>query len=251
MEVIWSGKPHMKKTIVKSTLVFIVLTLLLTPLFYLIWTLNRQYILIALGIWFVASSLYFVAYYFNKRAYAFYITDKSIRIQKSWVFGTYEREITLDQIRDVHVSQGILAKAFNCGSLMFTSTAGLEVGYTHAGAGVGAGAGAGAGIVVGGGVGAGTTTPILLRGRKNTFWDAPNPSSVRQTLVAKLTEWRGVVQQQRMAVALEKITEKMPSTPPSTPSTSLINELERLNALLEKGAITKEEYEKAKKKLLE
>jgi len=244
-EVIWSGKPYMKKTVVKFSLAFLALTLLFSPLFYLLWIQSPQYGLTAFAIWLLITGLYFAVYYFNKRAYVFYITNKSVRIQKSWVFGTYEREITLDQIRDVHVSQGVLARFFNCGSLMFVSTAGLEVGYAHAGAGVGAGVG---GVLVGGG--AGSTTPTLLRGRGNTFWDVPDPSSVRQTLVAKLTEWREVAQEQRMASALEKITEKMPSTTQPTPSTSLVGELERLNVLLEKGAITKEEYEKAKKKLL-
>jgi hypothetical protein len=243
-EVTWSGKPFMKKTIVKFVLTFISLTLLLSPLFYLLGLLSPQYGLIAFGGWFLIACLYFAVYYYNKRAYVFYVTNKSVRIQKSWVFGTYEREITLDQIRDVYVSQGILARHFNCGSLMFVSTTGLEVGYAHAGAGVGAGAG----VIVGGG--AASTTPQVLSGRGNTFWDIPNPSSLRQTLIVKLTEWRQVVQEQRMAGALEKITEKMPSPQQASTSTSLVNELERLNALLEKGAITKAEYEKAKEKLL-
>jgi len=243
-EVTWSGKPFMKKTVVKFVVIFLSLTLVLSPLFYLFSTLSPQYGLIAFVGWLLIAWLYFAVYYYNKRAYVFCITDRSIRIQKSWVFGTYEREITLDQIRDVYVSQGILARFFNCGSLMFVSTTGLEVGYAQAGAGVGAGVG----VIVGGG--AGSTTPQLLRGKGNTFWDIPNPSSLRQTLISKLTEWRGVVQEQRMAGALEKITEKMPSTPQATPAASLVSELERLNALLEKGAITKAEYERAKEKLL-
>jgi len=244
-EVIWSGKPYMKKTVVKFVLTFIVSTLLLSWLFYILAILGPQYGLAAFAVWSFISVVYFIFYYYSKRAYTFSITDKSIRIQKSWVFGTYEREITLDQIKDIHISQGILARFFNCGSLMFVSTAGLEVGYAHAGAGAGADLG---GVLVGGGTG--TTTPQLLRGRGNTFWDIPNPSSLREKLVAKLTEWREVVQQRRMAVALEKTAEKMPPQPQPVASVSLVSELERLNVLLEKGAITKVEYEKAKEKLL-
>lgn len=244
-EVIWSGKPYMKKTVVKFILTFVVLTLIFSPLFYLFLIIGPLSGLTALGLWSIITVLYFFFYYFGKRAYVFSVTGKSVRIQKSWVFGTYEREITLDHIKDVHVSQGILARCFNCGSLMFVSTAGLEVGYAHSGAGGAAGLG---GILAGGGVGA--TTPQLLRGRGNTFWDIPDPSSLRQVLIAKLMEWREVVQQQRMAGALEKTTEKMPSPSQPAPSTSLVSKLERLNALLEKGAITKAEYEKAKKKLL-
>lgn len=241
-EIAWSGKPYMKKTVAKFVLVFFVSTVVLIPVFYLFSLLNLQFGLVAFVVWFLGSWLYFVAYYYNKRAYTFYVTAKSVRIQKSWVFGTYEREMTLDQIRDVHVSQGILARFFNCGSLMFVSTTGLEVGYGVAGAGVGAG------VVVGGGTG--SAAPQLIRGRGNIFWDVPNPDSLRQILISKLIEWRQVVQEQRMAGALERITEQMPSITQPAPSTSLVNELERLSALLEKGAITKAEYEKAKEKLL-
>ena len=49
------------------------------------------------------------------------------------VFGSYIREITFDQIRDIHVMQGLLARRFNCGSLVFITTTGLEVGYRGGG----------------------------------------------------------------------------------------------------------------------
>jgi len=61
------------------------------------------------------------------------------------VFGSYIREITFDQIRDIHVMQGLLARRFNCGSLVFITTTGLEVGYRGGGTAVGRG------VVVGGG----------------------------------------------------------------------------------------------------
>lgn len=239
-EVLWSGKPFMRKTIVKFVLIFVGLSLVLSPLFYLLLTLSPQFGSAVVAVWVLATLLYFAGYYYNKRAYTFTITEKSVHIRKSWVFGTYERELTLDQIRDAHVRQGILARRFNCGSVLFVTTAGLEVGYGLGGVGVGVGVGAGAG----------SASPQLLSGRGNTLWDVPDPSSVRQTLIAKLAEWRQVVQEQRMASALERITEKMPTAVQPSASASMVNELERLSALFEKGAITKEEFEKAKEKLL-
>lgn len=232
----------MKKTVVEAALAFLVSIVL----YYYALNVSRGFSSTVLGyfgiLFFSIEGLYFVGYYFNKRAYTFYVTEKSLRILKSWIFGTYEREITLDQLRDVHVSQGFFARLFNCGSLMFVSAAGLEVGYGHAGGGVGAG------IVFGG---VGTSSPVLLKGRGNTFWDIADPSSVRQTLLAKMTQWREVFQQQRVATAVEKIVEEVPDKIKPTTSISLVSELERLNALFEKGALTKAEYEEAKKKLLE
>jgi membrane protein YdbS with pleckstrin-like domain len=244
-EGIYSAKPYMKKTIVKFVLEFIIVAVAFSPSLYILGTVSSLLSLGAFGAYSLFAVMYFVAYYFNKRAFVFFITDKSIRIQKSWVFGTYEREITLDQIRDIQISQGFLARFFDCGSLMFVTTSGLEVGYAHAGTGAGVNLG---GILIGGG--GASSTPHLLKGRGNTFWDIPNPSSVRQALIAKLSEWRGVVQEQKMAASLEKITEKMPSNLQPAPSTSLVGDLERLNALLEKGTITKTEYQKAKERLL-
>ena len=238
IESTYYAKPYMRKTIVKFILMeFIILAIALSPIGIFLFLFN----LMGFGLYSLFAVVYFVAYYFNKRAFVFSITDKSIRIQKSWTFGTYEREITLDQIRDVQINQGFLARKFNCGSLIFVTTSGLEVGYTHAGTGAGVNMG---GLLVGGGVG--SSTPHVLKGRGNKFWDIQNPSSVRQALIVRLSEWRGVFQEQKMAASLEKITERMPSSTP----TSLVGDLERLNALFEKGAITKVEYEKTKERLL-
>ncbi|MEM3617821.1 MAG: SHOCT domain-containing protein [Candidatus Bathyarchaeia archaeon] len=134
---------------------------------------------------------------------------------------------------------------FNCGSLVFVTTTGLEVGY------VGGGAAVGRGVVVGGG----TATPTIVKGRGNMFWDIPEPAKAREILMGKLTEWREVFQQQRIAVSVERIAEKTaPQTPlsqqPSAAET-VVDQLERLKKLLDSGAISKEEYEKAKKRLLE
>lgn len=244
MSVLWSGKPFMKKTLVKSAIVFVVVSLLLSPLFFLVPLL--------IPFWFAFCLVFFVLYYFNKNAYTYFITDKSIRIEKSWFFGNYAREITFDQIRDVHVMQGLLARMFNCGSLVFITTTGLEVGY------VGGGAAVGRGVMVGGGAAA----PTIVKGGGNMFWDIMEPAKAREILMGRLTEWREVFQQQRIAASVEKIAEKtatptpLPSQPPAaavvtTSAETIVDQLERLKRLLDTGAITKEEYEKAKKKLLE
>jgi membrane protein YdbS with pleckstrin-like domain len=230
-EAIWLGRAYLKKTIVTFVLLFVTLALVLSSVFYFLWTVNPQYGLIAVGLYSLITSLYFIGYYYNKRAYVFYITDRLIHIRKSWIFGNYEREITLDQIRDVYFSQGIIARIFNCGNLMFVTTAGLEIGYSHAGAGVRAG------VLVGGGVETATTKPMMFSGRGNTFWDILNPSFAKQTLIDKLADWRGVFQQQKMARAPEL-------------SMSLTTELARLHELEETGAIKKRNMKRQRKNSL-
>ncbi|MEM4701374.1 MAG: PH domain-containing protein [Candidatus Bathyarchaeia archaeon] len=240
MSVLWSGKPFMKKTLVKFAIVFVVVSILLSPLFF--------FVPLLIPFWLAFCLVFFTLYYFNKNAYTYFITEKSVRIEKSWFFGSYTREITFDQIRDVHVMQGLLARMFNCGSLVFITATGLEVGY------VGGGAAVGRGVMVGGGA----ATPTIVRGGGNMFWDILEPAKARETLMGKLVEWREVFQQQRIAVSVEKIAEKTvpqispPQQPPATtPTETIVDQLERLKRLLDAGAITKEEYEKAKKKLLE
>lgn len=220
MSYLWVGKPFLKKTIVKFA---IILTIIFTLLLFI-------NILLASS-WLILASILFVVYYYNKRAYTYYVTDRSVRVEKSWVFGNYVRELTFDQIRDIHIMQGILARAMRCGSLAFATTAGLEVGHI--------GAGVGRGVIIGG------TAPRLIIWRGGRFWDIPEPQMVREILMGKIAEWREVAQQQKMAASLEKIAEA------KIRSETLVDELERLKQLLDKGAITREEFEIAKKKLLE
>jgi len=234
LSVVWSDKPYLMKTVVKFVIIFIVATLILLPLFVIIPPL--------FVLWLLSAILFFIFYYFNKRAYTYYVTDKSVRIEKSWVFGTYVREITFDRIHDVYIRQGILARLFRSGSVVFTTTAGVEVGYVVAGAGS-----AGKGVGTGGAV----VTPVVHQKRGNRFWDVRNPEKTRETLLHKIAEWREAFQQQKMATSLEKLTEKALSPPQQQAPASVVDQLEKLKKLLESGAITKEEYEKLKKKLLE
>ncbi|MEM3714003.1 MAG: SHOCT domain-containing protein, partial [Nitrososphaeria archaeon] len=77
-----------------------------------------------------------------------------------------------------------------------------------------------------------------------------DPGKAREILMGKLTEWREVYQQQKIAVSVEKMAERTaPSTQQPTAET-IADKLEKLKKLLDTGAITKKEYEKAKKKLL-
>uniref|UniRef100_A0A7J3PL26 SHOCT domain-containing protein n=1 Tax=Staphylothermus marinus TaxID=2280 RepID=A0A7J3PL26_STAMA len=119
---------------------------------------------------------------------------------------------------------------FKCGSVVFVTSSGLEVGY----------------VVSGGGeyVYAGKAIPRLVRGAWNSFIDIRFPEEVRELIMKKIIAWREVFQQQRIAEAVERIASKTTST------LSISEELARLKELLDKGVITKEEYEKAKKKLL-
>jgi len=227
---LWSGKPFMKKTITKFAIIFIAITIVLSWIFIQIFPL-------LIGIWAVIAVLYFIVYYFSKNAFTYHITDKSIRIEKSWVFGNYVRELTFDQISDLRINQGILARMFNCGSLVFVTTTGLEVGASFGGGGVVRG-----GIFGGGG----TVTPHVVKGRGNMLWDIADPGKARETLMGKLSEWRSAYQQQRMAGSLETMAGK--AAPAS--AASMAEEISKLKALYESGGITKEEYEKAKKKLL-
>jgi hypothetical protein len=230
---LWSGKPFLRKSVVKFVCVFVLATVLLSFVFV--------FLPFLIPLWLAFSFIFFLFYYFNKKAFAYFITDKSVRVEKSWFFGNYIREITFDQIRDVQVMQGVLARLFNCGSLVFVTSTGLEVGY------VGGGAAAGKGVFVGGG----GVSPTVVKGRGNMFWDVPEPDKARAVLVGKLTEWREVFQQQKIAFSVEKMAERTTLASPQSTGETVVDKLEKLKKLLDAGAITKEEYEKAKKKLLE
>ena len=233
LPVLWSGKPFLKKTVVKFIIIFVAVTILLSFIFV--------YLPFLFPLWLAFAFIFFIFYYFYKKSFTYFITDKSVRIEQSWILGNYVREITFDQIKDIQIMQGIFARYFNCGSLVFVTSTGLEVGY------VGGGAAAGRGVTVGGG----GATPTVIKGRGNTFWDIPEPGKAREILIGKITEWREVFQQQKIATSVEKIAER--TTPPSQQpaAETIVDQLEKLKKLLETGAITKEEYEKAKKKLLE
>ena len=110
----------------------------------------------------------------------------------------------------------------------------------------------GKGVMVGGGA----AEPTIVKTGRNMFWDIPETAKAREILMGKLTEWREVFQQQKIAASVERIAERtVPQTPlpqqlPATAMETIVDQLERLKRLLDSGAITKEEHEKAKRKLL-
>jgi membrane protein YdbS with pleckstrin-like domain len=236
MSDLWTGKPFMKKTLVKFAIIFIAITILLS---YLLFGMIKTGMVgaVIIGIWALFAFLYFGVHYLSKNAFAYHITERSVRIEKSWIFGNYVRELTFDQISDIHINQGMLARAFNCGSLVFVTTTGLEVGMRVGGGGLYGRGGFGGG---------GTATPHVVKGAGNMLWDIADPGKARETLMGKLSEWRSAYQQQRMAGSLETMAGK--AAPAS--AASMAEEISKLKALYESGGITKEEYEKAKKKLL-
>jgi predicted Zn-ribbon and HTH transcriptional regulator len=178
-QVIWSGKPYMRKTAAKMLAIFILLSLIFSPLLLF----PSLYFLGA-----VLTLLFFVAYYFSKNAFTYYLTSNSVRISKSWVFGNYDRQITFDKIQDIYVKQGIFARRFECGSLVFVTTTGLEVGYTIAG-----------------GTGGRFATPQVAESKGNKFSDIQGPANVREILMNKLADWRNVFQQQKIATSTQKM----------------------------------------------
>jgi membrane protein YdbS with pleckstrin-like domain len=236
MSDIWTGKPFMKKTLVKFAIIFIAFLMVIVYLFFILVNTGIAG-MVLISIYALIAFLYFGIYYLSKNAFTYHITERSVRIEKSWIFGNYVRELTFDQISDMRINQGFLARMFNCGSLVFVTTTGLEVGTAFGGGGV-----VGRGILVGGG----GATPHVIRGRGNTLWDIADPGKARETLMGKLTEWRSAFQQQRMAGSLDTMAGR---AAPASP-TSIAEEINKLKALYESGGITKEEYEKAKKKLL-
>lgn len=224
MSVLWSGRPYIPKTLVKAVIVFVLITLLSAILFFAI----PVALLFAVVTYWVAVGLYV----YWKMAHTYYVRESSVLITRDWVFGKYQREITFDKIQDVHVQQGLLARLFKCGSVVFVTTTGLEVGYAVGGGG----------RVVYGGV----ARPVLRRGAWNSFLDIRFPENVREAIMSRLIAWREAFQQQRIATAVERVA------PPQAgvKTTSIADELAKLKELLDKGLITKEEYEAAKKKIL-
>ncbi|MEM1697997.1 MAG: PH domain-containing protein, partial [Thermofilaceae archaeon] len=185
----------------------------------------------------VSALLSFAFYYYWKIAHTYYVTPNSVLISRSWVFGTYQREITLDKIQDVHVQQGLLARAFDCGSLVFVTTTGYEIGYMYAGVG--------RGVVVA------TGKPRVRRTASNAFLDIRSPVSVREIIMKGLVAWREAFQQQRIASAVERMAGKGAEEVPAPSKPSIADELLKLKRLLDEGLITKEEYEKLKKRIVE
>uniref|UniRef100_A0A7J3KFI2 YdbS-like PH domain-containing protein n=1 Tax=Staphylothermus marinus TaxID=2280 RepID=A0A7J3KFI2_STAMA len=123
MSVLWSGKPYIKKTIVKAFILYIILGL------FFIWIaiyIPQVFIIYTILVW-----IFIGFYIYWKRAHTYYLMENSVLITRNWIFGKYQREFTFDRIQNVRVQQGLLAKIFNCGSLVLVTTSRLEVVFSR------------------------------------------------------------------------------------------------------------------------
>jgi hypothetical protein len=132
--------------------------------------------------------------------------------------------------------QGILARIFNSGSLVFVTSTWLEVGY------VGGGAAAGRGVVIGGG----GVSPTVVKGKRNMFWDILEPGKAREVLM-QADRVAGSFPATKNCNFREKMAERtaLHSQQPA-PAETIADKLEKPKNYSTR-ARTKEEYEKAKK----
>ncbi len=179
-DIVWAGAPYMPKTLAKFLLFYAAwLAALLALLAHSTYTLTPSDALVFAAVWMTPPLLLFAPYYYWKKSFRYTVTRSSLLIEHSWLFGAYEREIPLARVLDVHVIQGFLGRLLGCGDVVFTTSAGLEVGYRGAGGGA-----AVSGFFGGGGV----VAPALTRGRHNTFMDVREPHEVRRVIGALISQ---------------------------------------------------------------
>ncbi|MEM1526800.1 MAG: hypothetical protein QXI44_06895, partial [Ignisphaera sp.] len=90
MSVLWSGKPYIKKTIVKAFILYIMASL------FFIWIIifaPHAFLIYTISIWIIVAF-----YIYWKKAHTYYVMENSVLITRDWVFGKYQREITFDRI---------------------------------------------------------------------------------------------------------------------------------------------------------
>lgn len=169
--------------------------------------------------WLVFSILFFILYCLNKKAFTYYIRKESVKIEKSGILSSYVKVISFDEIKEVHIQQGFLAKRLSCGSLVFTLT-GIGTPYSEP-------------IIVREDtriIFLRSMLSMLLKGR-SIFWDIQNPEKVANILINEIAKRRKALEQK---MTLD----------------SIFRELNRLKKLLDEGVITQWEYEEAKRKLI-
>ena len=136
---------------------------------------------------------------FYKDWFTYYVTRSSVIIRRDWLLGSDEREITFDKIEDVRVEQGLLAKMAGCGSIVFITSAGAEIGYVVTG---------GAIRILEALLGVFLLKPFVVGSPWNRLWDVPDPFWAKEVLMSRVVEWREVYQQRRIAEALEKMLDR-------------------------------------------
>jgi hypothetical protein len=108
------------------------------------------------------SPILLYLYCLNKKGYTYYISDSVIRIEKSWIFGKYAKELSFNQIACTRIQQGFLAKRFECGSLEIIALTKKPVG----------------------------TGRVKTQARRYALWDIPHPEKVEEIITNKTLEWQ-------------------------------------------------------------
>jgi len=118
----------------------------------------------------------FYLYCLNKKGYKYYISDRAIRIEKSWIFGKKVKELSFNQIVCTRIRQGFLAKEFKCGSLEIIALTKKPVG----------------------------TGRVKTRARRYVLWNIHYPEKVEEIIINKTLEWQSFLTDQEKE-ELEKI----------------------------------------------
>ena len=155
-------------------------------------------------------ALWFLVRLINWRSVEFVVTSDRV-IFRSGVFAKHGIEIPLARVNNVNFSQGILERLVGAGNLMIES--GGEDGQSH-------------------------------------FTDVREPQQVQRIIHEQIEEYR----HRRRAEAAEVERSAVPS-PPSAPApapgpVSVADEIQKLEALVQRGTITPAQFEAQKQKLL-
>lgn len=149
------------------------------------------------------------------------LTDHRL-IYRTGVFTRHSREIHVSTITDVSSSQLILGRIFGYGDLLVESASEY---------------------------------------RKLPYFDFPHPEELKLRIVEQVrvcdvaggSDASSVAEEVAMAVARAQPTQTIAAVPPERPPlySEIVDQIERLDELREKGALSDEEFRKAKKSLLD
>ena len=151
------------------------------------------------------------------------LTDRRL-VYRSGVFGRHSREIPLSRINDVTMYQMVLGRIFGTGDLVIKSAS--EAG-----------------------------------GGQSAFFDVPHPERLKREILEQAHALgRGTSGEGARALALEvaravqreQPTGELPRIPPERPPlySEIVDQIERLDSMRERGVISGEEFEEAKQALI-
>lgn len=135
-----------------------------------------------------------------RRGHRYFITNYRIITRRGFI-RREERDLIYDRITDVYVSQGLLGRIFNFGTVIPTTASGLGMGEETAMAGIHAASTRGGGVIGAGG-GRGAQRPHF------SFYGIPKPRRVRGLIVSRQLQAREAPILRRIEELLkEKTTE--------------------------------------------